>query len=83
MVVTIESRREKTPKEKGVVEPESAESGSDAGNAYSPSDYISPIGQNRPDVEFPAGGELCAIQGDSPGQGTDDLTAESPGSWLL
>ena len=33
------------------------------------------MGQNRPDVEFPAGGELCAIRGDSPGQGTDDLTA--------
>ncbi|KAF5932779.1 hypothetical protein HYC85_028950 [Camellia sinensis] len=75
VVVTIESRREKTPKEKEVVEPESAESGSDVGNAYSPSDYISPMGQNRPDVEFLAGGELCAIQGDSPGQGTDDLTA--------
>ncbi|KAF5932923.1 hypothetical protein HYC85_029094 [Camellia sinensis] len=75
MVVTIESRREKTPKEKGVVEPESAESGSDVGNASSPSDYISPMGQNRPDVKFPAEGELCAIQGDSPGQGTDDLTA--------
>ncbi|KAF5934205.1 hypothetical protein HYC85_030376 [Camellia sinensis] len=75
VVVTIETRREKTPKEKEDVEPESAESGSDIRNAYSPSDYISPMGQNRPDVEFPVGGELCAIQGDSPGQGTDDLTA--------
>ncbi|XP_028052094.1 uncharacterized protein LOC114256638 [Camellia sinensis] len=43
-------------------------------NAHSPSDYISPMGQNRPDVMFPAEGELCAIQGDSPGRGTDDLT---------
>ena len=43
-VVTIENGREKTPKEKGVVEPESAESGSGVGNAYSPSDYILSIG---------------------------------------
>ena len=43
-VVTIESRREKTPKEKGVVELESAESVSDVENACSPNGYISPMG---------------------------------------
>ncbi|KAF5932703.1 hypothetical protein HYC85_028874 [Camellia sinensis] len=74
-VVTIENRREKIPKEKGVVEPESAESGSGVGNAYSPGDYILSIGQDRPDMELPTEEELCVIQGDSLGQGTDDLTA--------
>ncbi|KAF5933059.1 hypothetical protein HYC85_029230 [Camellia sinensis] len=68
VVMTIENRKE-------VVKPESAESENDVGNAYSPSDYISPVGQNRPDVEFPVGGELCVIRGDNSGQGTDDLTA--------
>ncbi|KAF5934619.1 hypothetical protein HYC85_030790 [Camellia sinensis] len=74
-VVTIKNRREKTPKEKGVVEPESAESGSGVGNAYNPGDYILSRGQDRPDMELPTEGELCVIQGGSLGQGTDDVTA--------
>ncbi|XP_028095837.1 uncharacterized protein LOC114295730 [Camellia sinensis] len=67
-MVTIENREE-------VVKPESVEPENDAGNAYSPSDYISPVGQNRPNVEFPVGGELCVIRGNSPRQETDDLAA--------
>ncbi|KAF5934655.1 hypothetical protein HYC85_030826 [Camellia sinensis] len=54
-VVTIENKREEIPKEKKVVESESAESGSRDEKAYR--------------------GELCVIQGDSLGQGTDDLRA--------
>ncbi|KAF5933448.1 hypothetical protein HYC85_029619 [Camellia sinensis] len=74
-VVTIENRREEIPKEKKVVELESAESGSRIEKTYSPGDYISSTGQNGPDVELPTGGELCVIQGDSLGQRTDDLKA--------
>ncbi|KAF5934680.1 hypothetical protein HYC85_030851 [Camellia sinensis] len=74
-VVTIKNRREEIPKEKKVVESESAESGSRVEKTYSPGDYISSIGQGGPDVELPIGGELCVIQGDSLGQGTDDLRA--------
>ena len=74
-VVTIENRREEIPKEKKFVGSESAESGSRVEKTYSPGDYISSIGQDGPDVELPTGGELCVIQGDSLGQGTNDLRA--------
>ncbi|KAF5932941.1 hypothetical protein HYC85_029112 [Camellia sinensis] len=74
-MVTIENRRKEIPKEKKVVESESAESGNHVEKTYSPGDYISLIGQDGPDVELPIGRELCMIQGDSLGQGTDDLRA--------
>ena len=74
-VVTIENRRKEIPKEKKVVELESTESGSRIEKTYGLGDYISSIGQDGPNVELPIGGELCVIQGDSLGQGTDDLKA--------
>ena len=48
--VTFENKREEIPKEKKVVESESAESGSRVEKTYSLGDYISSIGQDGPDV---------------------------------
>ncbi|KAF5933725.1 hypothetical protein HYC85_029896 [Camellia sinensis] len=75
MVVTVEDRIGKISGQNGIVESESEESGSFTEEVYSPSDYILLVGLVGPNVELPAGAELCVIEGDEFGQRIDDLAA--------
>ncbi|KAF5932766.1 hypothetical protein HYC85_028937 [Camellia sinensis] len=63
MVVTVEDRTGEISGENGIVKSKFKESRSFAEEVYSPSDYILSVGQVGPNVELPAGAELCVIQG--------------------
>ncbi|KAF5933228.1 hypothetical protein HYC85_029399 [Camellia sinensis] len=74
-MVIVEDRTWEISEENGIIESESEESGSFAEKVYSPSDYILSVGQVRPSVELPERAELCMVQRNGFGQGSDDLAA--------
>ena len=73
MVVTVKDRTGMTSEENGIVESESEEVVSFADELYNPNGYIASVGQARPNFEFPAGVDVCVIQGDRFDQRQDDL----------
>ncbi|XP_028122010.1 uncharacterized protein LOC114319199 [Camellia sinensis] len=76
MVVIDEGRTGMISEESGTVDSGSEEFESLAEGVYNPSDYITSIGQVRPNVELPVRAEICVIRGDELDQRIDDWQPE-------